>query len=208
MTVDGWLLGFLGVALLVVVSPGPDMALVARNALLAGRRAGLATVVGVCCGIAAWALAAAIGLAALLATSSAAFTALRLAGAVYLVVLGVRTFRSGGDPLPATGPRDASLTARRAWTLGWLSASLNPKLGVFFLTLLPQFAGPGHGETDRLLALAILFCLLGAAWLSLVVELAVRARVTVSRPAVGRAIRRLTGTVLIGLGIRVGIAAE
>lgn len=79
---------------------------------------------------------------------------------------------------------------------------------MFFLTLLPQFAGPDRGAPDRLLALAILFCLLGAAWLALVVELAVRARSAVSRPAVGRTIRRLTGTVLIGLGIRFGIAAE
>ena len=104
---------------------------------MSGRRAGAATVLCVICGIAAWALAAAVGIAAILDASTVAFTALKLAGAAYLVALGVLTLRGPGRSPGADRGGGALLTARRAWTLGWLSASLNPKLGVFFLTLLP-----------------------------------------------------------------------
>ncbi len=206
MTVDASFLAFLGVAALIVVSPGPDMALVVRNTLLSGRRAGAATVLGVMCGVAAWALAAAVGLAAILDASAVAFTALKLAGAAYLVALGVLTLRGPGRSSGADRGGGAPLTARRAWTLGWLSASLNPKLGVFFLTLLPQFVQPGIDEPARLLALAVVFGALGLAWLLLVVEIAVRTHAAVARPWIGRTGRWITGTVLIGLGARVALA--
>lgn len=206
MSVDPSVLAFLGVAILLVVSPGPDTALVVRNTLLSGRRAGAATVLGVICGIAAWALAAAVGIAAILDASAVAFTALKLAGAAYLVALGLLTLRGPRHPSTADPSGGASLTARRAWTLGWLSASLNPKLGVFFLTLLPQFVQPGVDEPARLLGLAVVFGALGLAWLLLVVEIVVRTHAAVARPWIGRAARWVTGTVLIGLGARVALA--
>ncbi len=208
MIVDPALLAFLGVATLIIVSPGPDTALVVRNTLLSGRRAGAATVLGVICGIAAWAIAAAVGLAAILDASAVAFTALKLAGAAYLVALGLLTLRGSCHPSTLDRGGGASLTARRAWTLGWLSASLNPKLGVFFLTLLPQFVQPGFDEPARLLGLALLFGALGLAWLLLVVEIVVRTHAAVARPWIGRATRWVTGTVLIGLGARVALARD
>lgn len=208
MIVDPSVLAFLGVAILIVVSPGPDTALVVRNTLVSGRRAGAATVLGVICGIAAWALAAAVGLAAILDASAVAFTALKLAGAVYLVALGLLTLRGPGHPSTADRGSGASLTARRAWTLGWLSASLNPKLGVFFLTLLPQFVQPGIDEPARLLGLAVVFGALGLAWLLLVVEIVVRAQAAVARPWIGRTVRWAMGTVLIGLGARVALVRD
>ena len=91
---DSQLLAFIGVAIVVVVLPGPDMALVARNVLRHGRSAGFATSIGICTGTIGWALAAAFGVSALLATSAIAFTALKLAGAAYLIFLGVTTLRS------------------------------------------------------------------------------------------------------------------
>lgn len=208
MIVDPALLAFLGVATLIIVSPGPDTALVVRNTLLSGRRAGAATVLGVICGIAAWAIAAAVGLAAILNTSAVTFTALKLAGAAYLVALGVLTLRGPGSQSTADRGGGTSLTARRAWTLGWLSASLNPKLGVFFLTLLPQFVQPGIDEPVRLLGLAVVFGALGLVWLLLVVEIVVRTHAAVARPWIGRTARWATGTVLIGLGARVALARD
>ena len=98
--------------------------------------------------------------------------------------------------------------ARRAWTLGWLSASLNPKLGVFFLTLLPQFVQPGADSPGRFLMLAVLFGAIGVTWLLLVVEVVARSRAAVGRPWVGRAARWVTGTVLIGLGVRVAVVRD
>jgi threonine/homoserine/homoserine lactone efflux protein len=100
------------------------------------------------------------------------------------------------------------LTARRAWTLGWLSASLNPKLGVFFITLLPQFVQPGSDQPARLVGLAVVFGALGLAWLLLVVEIVVRTRAAGARPWIGRTARWATGTVLIGLGARVAWARD
>ena len=91
---DSQLLAFIGVAIVVVILPGPDMALVARNVLRHGRSAGFATSIGICTGTIGWALAAAFGVSALLATSAIAFTALKLAGAAYLIFLGVTTLRS------------------------------------------------------------------------------------------------------------------
>lgn len=208
MTFDVAFLAFLGVAALVVVSPGPDMALVVRNTLLSGRRAGAATVLGVMCGIAAWALAAAVGVAAILDASAVAFTALKLAGAAYLIALGVLTLRGPGRSRGAVRGGGPRLTARRAWTLGWLSASLNPKLGVFFLTLLPQFVQPGSDEPARLVALAVVFGALGLAWLLFVVEIVVRTHAAFLRPWIGRTVRLAMGTLLIGLGARVALARD
>ena len=208
MTVDASFFAFLGVAVLIVVSPGPDMALVVRNTLLSGRRAGAGTVLGVMCGIGAWALAAAVGVAAILDASAVAFTALKLAGAAYLIALGMLTLRGPGRSPGADRGGGTPLTARRAWTLGWFSASLNPKLGVFFLTLLPQFVQPGIDEPARLLGLAVVFGALGLAWLLLVVEIVVRTHAAVARPWIGRTARWAMGTVLIGLGARVALASD
>ncbi|MEX1171766.1 MAG: LysE family translocator [Chloroflexota bacterium] len=194
-------------AALIVVSPGPDMALVVRNTLITGRRAGVGTVLGITCGIAAWAIAAAVGLAAVLERSAIAFTAIKVAGGVYLVVLGMLTLRHR-QPSAVGRTGGARLTIRRAWTLGWLSASLNPKLGIFFLTLLPQFVQPGMDQPVRLLALAGVFGVLGLTWLLLVVEVVARARSAVVRPRVACAMRWVMGMVLIGLGIRVVLARD
>ena len=91
---DGQLLAFLGVAVAVTLTPGPDMALVLRNTVRAGRGAGFRTVAGIALGLFVWAAASALGVAALLAASSTLFTVLKLAGAVYLVCLGVQSLRS------------------------------------------------------------------------------------------------------------------
>lgn len=202
MTLNPSLLAFLGVSTLIIVTPGPDTALVVRNTLHSGRRAGVATVLGIVCGITAWVIAAAIGLATVLERSAIAFSAIKVAGGAYLVVIGLLTLRQR-QPSTAVGAGVSLLTARRAWTLGWLSASLNPKLGMFFLTLLPQFVGPGTDESARLLALAGAFGVLGLTWLLIVVEAVARTRTAVGRPRVGRVVRSVMGTVLIGLGVRV-----
>ena len=163
---DDRLLAFIGVSIAVVVIPGPDMALIARNVLRHGRSAGFATSVGVCTGILGWAVAAALGVSTLLATSATAFMALKLAGAAYLIYLGITTLRGAHDgPDVATASERSSLPWHRAWIQGLLSALLNPKLGVFFVTLLPQFISPGDPPAMRSLQLAVVFDLIGLAWL-------------------------------------------
>jgi threonine/homoserine/homoserine lactone efflux protein len=203
---DDRLIAFFGVAVAVVVIPGPDMALIARNVLRHGRSAGFATSLGTCTGILGWAIAAALGISALLATSAAAFTALKLAGAAYLIYLGISTLRDHGVLGPAATTSDrAALTRRGAWLQGLLSALLNPKLGVFFLTLLPQFIGPADPPGTRALQLALVFDLIGLAWLLAYSAMLGAVGTALNRPGPRRLIRWISGTVLMGLGARVAL---
>jgi threonine/homoserine/homoserine lactone efflux protein len=202
---DDRLLAFIGVSVAVVVIPGPDMALVARNVLRHGRSAGIATSVGICTGILGWSIAAALGVSTLLATSAIAFTALKLAGAAYLIYLGISTLRSH-DALVVSGANGrSSLPLHRASLQGLLSALLNPKLGVFFLTLLPQFIAPDDPPAVRALQLAVLFDLIGLAWLITYSAMLGAVGAAFNRPGPRRFIRWLTGTILVGLGARVAL---
>lgn len=202
---DDRLLAFVGVSVAVAVVPGPDMALVARNVVRHGRSAGFATSVGICTGILGWAVAAALGVSTLLATSAIAFTALKLAGAAYLIYLGIATLRAHDASTAAGGDGAMVLPRRRAWLQGLASALLNPKLGVFFLTLLPQFIVPGDPPTVRALQLAVLFDLIGLVWLLTYSALLGAIGAALDRPGPRRLMRWLTGTILVGLGARVAL---
>ena len=189
------LLPFLAVSAIVVITPGVDMALVTRNALLHGRTAARATALGVNLGIFLWTLAAALGLAAVIAASAAAFTAIKLVGALYLVYLGVRALFGSHEP--------AAVVARgSAFRQGLASNLLNPKIAVFFTSLLPQFVDADHAQPLDLLLLGMLFNCLGVVWLLAYAELAARGRNVLTRPRVKRALDRLAGIALVGLGVR------
>jgi threonine/homoserine/homoserine lactone efflux protein len=202
---DDRLLAFIGVSVAVVVIPGPDMALVARNVLRNGRAAGFTTSAGICTGILVWAVAAALGVSTLLATSAIAFTALKLAGAAYLIYLGVATLLARDDSVPADATDRSGLPWHRTWLQGLLSALLNPKLGVFFLTLLPQFIAPGDPPAGRALQLAVLFDFIGLVWLMTYSAMLGAVSAALSRPGPRRLMRWLTGTILVGLGARVAV---
>jgi threonine/homoserine/homoserine lactone efflux protein len=202
---DDRLLAFVGVSVAVAVIPGPDMALVARNVVRHGRSAGFATSLGICTGILGWAVAAALGVSTLLATSATAFTALKLAGAAYLIYLGIATLRARDASIAAGASGGSGLPWHRAWLQGLLSALLNPKLGVFFLTLLPQFIAPGDSPTVRALQLAVLFDVIGLIWLLTYSAMLGAVGAALDRPGPRRLMRWLTGTVLVGLGARVAL---
>lgn len=201
MTED--LLPFIGVAIAVVVIPGPDMALVARNVFRHGRAAGYATSLGICTGILGWGVAAALGIATILATSSVAFTILKFAGAAYLIYLGISTLRSRDDVTLDRPDGAPTLPSGQAWLQGLVSSLLNPKLGVFFLTLLPQFIAPGDPAALRALQLAVVFDLIGLAWLLLYSAMLAAIGDALGRSGPRRFIRWVSGTVLVALGLRV-----
>jgi len=203
--IDSTTIAFLGVAIVIVVVPGPDMALVARNTIGYGRRAGRLTVLGVMCGICGWAIAAAAGIATLLAASAAAFTVVKLLGAIYLVGLGLVTLRHLDAPVEVESP-DPTAGRRSLWLQGFLSAGLNPKLGVFFVTLLPQFIAPSDPAQLRSFELAGLFALVGMVWLLVFTELVARASGTLRRRRPMRALRAVSGMVLVGLGLRLAVS--
>ena len=198
------LLPFLAVAAVVVVTPGVDMALVTKNALLHGRRPALATAVGINVGILLWTTAAALGLAAVITHSTTAFTVIKVAGALYLVYLGLQVLRASRlrSRMSAMPVARAPLSTRVAFRQGLVSNLLNPKIAVFFTSFLPQFVATHRAGSDLLL-LGALFNAMGLVWLLGYALLAARGRKVLGRPSVKRTLDRVSGLVLIGLGIRI-----
>ena len=197
------LLAFLGVSALVIVTPGQDTALTVRNSLLGGRRGGTFTAAGVAAGQAVWTLAASAGLAALLVASEPAFLAVKVLGAAYLVFLGAQSIvHAVRGHTRMTTARGKELTPRAAFRQGLVSNLGNPKMAVFFSSLLPQFV-PGTPTFASLFALGIVFCAMTFAWLSLYAAVVERAGAVLRRPRVRRLLDAVTGTVLVALGLRV-----
>ena len=192
------LAGFLLVAAVVICTPGQDTALTIRSALSGGRRSGLATALGVALGQGVWTLAAAAGLVAILRASQPAFTALRLAGALYLVYLGAQSLFAA---LRRRQARHLAVPTTPGGSLrqGFVSNLANPKMAVFFTSLLPQFGT----SFPALLGLGLLFALLTGLWLSAYAVAAARARRLLARGRVRRAFDAVTGVVLVALGVRV-----
>lgn len=202
------LLAFLGVAAIVICTPGPDTALTIKNTLAGGRRGGIATALGVALGQATWTVAASAGIVALLRASQPAFTALRLAGAAYLVYLGVQALRHAlaGGGLVEIRSRGGAVPPAVALRQGLVSNLANPKMAAFFTSLLPQFAPSGGGAFAVLLGLGLLFSTFTFLWLALYSVAVARARELLERTGVRRALEALTGVVLVALGLR--LAAE
>jgi threonine/homoserine/homoserine lactone efflux protein len=192
---------FLVVALVVVVTPGVDMALVTRNALRFGRRAAVLTGLGINVGILFWAIAASLGLAAVVAASATAFAAIKLAGAIYLICLGTLALLSAGRDAHRARSGAGLLGGRHAFRQGLVSNLLNPKIAVFFTSLLPQFAGT-PASPCHLLVLGLVFNAIGIVWLTVYALLAARGGDLLRRPAVKRTLDRVSGVVLIGSGAR------
>jgi len=198
---SGQLLAFVGVSLVVIATPGPDTALTIRNTLLGGRRRGVLTAVGVSCGQATWALFTAAGLSQLLRASQPAFLALRLVGASYLVYLGVRALIDAVRGYSAVALGAHRLSSRASWRQGLLSNLSNPKMVVFFISLLPQFAG-GGATFQSLLALGLLFSLLTLGWLAGYAFVVAKAGDLLRRGRIRRLLEAASGAALVGLGLR------
>jgi threonine/homoserine/homoserine lactone efflux protein len=199
---DG-LLAFVAVSAVVICTPGQDTALTIRNSLTGGRRSGVGTAAGVALGQAVWTLAASAGVVALLTASEPVFRALKLAGAAYLVYL-------GGQSLWAALSRrrhehavrsSAPLSARRALRQGVLSNLGNPKMAVFFASLLPQFAPGGTASFAVLAALGFLFCVMTFVWLAFYAFAIARVG-RLMAASVRRALDAVTGVVLVAFGLR------
>jgi threonine/homoserine/homoserine lactone efflux protein len=200
---------FVAISALVIIAPGPDTVLVTKNAVIHGRGAALGTSLGVNTGLVIWTAAAAFGVAALVRESAVAFTILKLVGAVYLVYLGAQALRASrrhasGGPIAA-----ADLGRRGGAALGFrqgLSSNLaNPKIAVFFTSLLPQFVSSREPVLLPFLLLGSLFVAMTLIWLCSYALLASKISDVLTRPRVRTALDRLTGVVLIGLGIRLAL---
>ncbi len=200
----GELLSFFGVAAVLVITPGADMALVTRNALRGGRLEGLETIAGIMLGLSVWVTLSAAGVAALLTASTTAFTVLKVAGAAYLGFLGVQALWAAirGDAIDESAGR----RAHSPFTEGLLTNLLNPKIAAFFTSFLPQFVDPGEPVFGASLALGGAFMLMGLVWLVALASTVASARGLMSRPRVARAWNAVAGTALVGLSVRLAVA--
>ena len=189
---------FLLGSIVVSVVPGPDMALVTRQVVTRGRAAAQLTVFGNISGLVVHAAALAAGLSALLVASATAFTAVKLAGAAYLVYLGVQSLRHARRPPAAPPPKGGN-----AYAQGLISTVLNPKPALFFLSYLPQFVDREGSVVFQVALLAAIHMVIGLVWLTFYAWFVARLHAALARPRVRAALERVTGVVLIALGLRV-----
>ncbi len=197
---------YLAVAALLIMIPGPDMALVTRNVLLAGRRAASFTTFGIATGSIFWALASIFGIAILLERSVVVFTAFKFVGAAYLGYLGLRSliasFRGGNHTAPTTGtPQVKQLGGWIAFRQGFLGNLFNPKAGAIFATVFPQFITPGDPPL-RLVLMLLAYEAILLSWLHLYGYLVSRAGQSRFGTRVRAMLQGVTGVVLLALGVR------
>jgi threonine/homoserine/homoserine lactone efflux protein len=230
------LAAFVLVACLIVITPGPDMAMVTKNALEGGRRAALLTALGTVTGLLVWMAASAVGIVAVLRTSAVVFTVVKLCGAAYLLILGAQALLAARRPAatrqtadgpathgpsadgpvmrgPATGAARRRLRGRRLprlltgppWRQGLLCNLLNPKIAVLFTSLIPQFVAPGQSAPLQAAILAGIFVAITLVWLTGYALAASAAQQVLRRNRVQRMMRAITGTALVGLGVRLAV---
>jgi threonine/homoserine/homoserine lactone efflux protein len=196
---------FAAIAAVIVLVPGPDMALVLRNGVAYGRRAAVSTALGINAGLLVWAVAAALGIAAVLHVSGTAFTLLKLAGAAYLVWLGARAlvdaWRGSGETSPTQPPRRKASPFRQ----GLFSNLFNPKIALVYTTLIPQFVDRGGLETAQTFLLAGTFIAMGIVWLTGYALLVAKIGAILRRSSVRRVINAVAGTMLTALGVRLAL---
>jgi RhtB (resistance to homoserine/threonine) family protein len=211
---DPQLVAFAGLALALTLTPGADTALVTKNAVAHGRRAAFLSTLGICLGVSLHATASALGLSAIISQSALAFEVVKWLGAGYLVFLGIQALRGEGRHVAAgdgpgaataaTAANDAPWAGQAFWQ-GLFTNVLNPKVALFYLTLLPQFISPGDPVLQRSLLLAAIHIGMGLVWLSAYAYFISRLAETMARPSVKRNIERVTGVLLVGLGVRLAL---
>lgn len=211
MNIEHALITFAIAAALLTITPGLDAALVLRTAAVEGPRRAMLAGAGICCGLFAWALAVSVGLGALLTVSRVAYNVLRFVGAGYLIYLGIRIFfralpgsgemDSIASSRNVAGARDLGTGASRWFGRGFLTNVLNPKVGVFYVTFLPQFIPSGVRVTAFSLLLASIHVVEGILWFLVLIFATGLMSGWLRRPRVAKAIDRTTGTVLVGFGV-------
>jgi threonine/homoserine/homoserine lactone efflux protein len=203
---------FLAASFVLAVTPGPGVFYIVARSVTQGRLSGLASVAGVALGNLGNAIGASLGLAALFAVSSLAFTVVKYAGALYLVWLGVQALRGQKDEPAATRLIDTPLpriAMRRIFVDGFVVALLNPKTALFFAAFLPQFIDAAHASMAQTIVLGVIFVLMAAVTDSLYALTAGAVRPWLQRAkGVGALGRYLTGGAFIGLGILTAVSGQ
>ncbi|WP_457574565.1 LysE family translocator [Desulfolithobacter sp.] len=201
---------FFSAALAINISPGPDLIYIVSKTISGGRKVGVASSLGVCSGAMVHVLAASLGISAILATSALAFGVVKYIGAAYLIYLGVQAFRSGKGSFDICESSDQKMSPWQAFRQGVLVDVLNPKVALFFMAFLPQFVRPEVGHNSvQIFLLGSLVILVAVVVEFLIVMVAVQATAFFrGNRKVATWLDRFSGTVLVGLGVRLALAEK
>lgn len=201
------LLAFLSAAFLLTVTPGVDTALVLRAATVDGRRQALMASLGIVLGCLIWGAAVSLGLGALLHASEMAYTVVKFAGALYLVWLGVKLLLKPRAAIESETGKACSRGGGDAFFRGFLTNLLNPKIGVFYITFLPQFVPAGASVASYSFFLACLHVVLTLAWFGILIAATAPLGRFLQRPTAVRALDRLTGGIFVAFGIKLATSS-
>ncbi|MFQ5994937.1 MAG: LysE family translocator [Acidiferrobacterales bacterium] len=208
---DAQLLAFIFVAAALTISPGADTLLVIRNVVVGSRADGILTAVGISSGLFVHATLSSLGLSVIVTHSALAFSVLKIAGACYLVWLGLQSLmraRRGTGRMAHAAATSARRIRRssRSFMEGLLTNVLNPKVAIFYLAFLPQFINVDDQVLVKALLLAGIHAAMGLVWLIALASLLDRARTVVTTPRVRRWLEGISGTILVGLGARLALS--
>ena len=209
---DARYVAFAGIAAVLTITPGADMALVAKNVFMRGKKGSFATIAGICSGLFVHATASALGLSAILAKSARAFEVVKWIGAAYLFYLGMMALRRAMRGVSSTplekpsSPQQQRIGWWGGFAEGLFTNLLNPKVALFYLTFLPQFIAPGDPVLRVSLFLASLHVAMGLVWLSIYGSALHKLNAAMTRSGVRRTIEAVTGGLLMALGLRLAFA--
>jgi threonine/homoserine/homoserine lactone efflux protein len=198
-------LSFVAAAAVLVVLPGPDSLLMLRSVVLNGRRGAVRTAAGILSGLSLWAVAAALGLSALIRASHTGYLALRLVGAAYLVTLGVQALRQRHDAPALASLRRGRGVLGTGYFAGLATDLLNPKVGVFFVTFLPAFVPRGQPVGSTSMMLGVIFVLETAIYFVALITMVDRITRWMGNSRIRRRLDRCSAVVLIGFGARLAL---
>lgn len=205
-------LSFAAVAGLLTIIPGLDTAMVLRSTAAFGRRHGFATALGVNSGALVWGAAAAVGTSALLTASTIAYTIVRVAGAAYMLWMGSRlvvcAVRGNDNAVASFETAADRRSATRSWSRGFMTNVLNPKIGAFYVAILPQFIPPHASHLAVGLLLAFVHDIEGLAWFTAIIVSTHTVRGLLQRRSVRRGVDGVTGATLIGFGVKLGLSSK
>ncbi|PKB14696.1 threonine/homoserine/homoserine lactone efflux protein [Novosphingobium kunmingense] len=199
------LAAFLFAATILTLTPGVDTAMVLRAATVEGRRPAMQAALGIALGCLIWGAAVAMGLGTLLRASELAYTIVKIAGAAYLVWLGIGLMLRPRRKIAADDPQ-VKAGQGNAFCRGLLTNLLNPKIGVFYVTFLPQFVPPGAPVGAPIFLLASIHVVLGLVWFAVLIAATVPLGRALRRPSTVAMLDRLTGAVFVAFGAKLALS--
>ncbi|MCM3768898.1 MULTISPECIES: LysE family translocator [Priestia] len=196
---------FVITCIFLVILPGPDTAIMTKNTLTVGRQGGFKTMLGICCALSIHTLTAILGLSAIIAKSVLLFSIFKYIGAVYLIYLGIKSLWTLRNKEKAETTAENKYKNKSSFKQGFLTNLLNPKIAVFFLTFLPQFVNPGSNTFMPFLILGITYIVLTVVWYLFYIYLLNQISAFMKKPKTQKVIEGITGTILIGFGIKLAL---